>query len=148
MAGLDIQGMPLQGRDLFENGWLDKPGMFSRKKAKEPRILYSETYRGEVPRCIRRADEKIIYNQKNKSYEYYGLDADPLEKNNAYSSENPEIDQLADTLNYYMAPRDKVEYPAPVVEAIAAFEKDDDDSSKTSGEDINKALKSLGYIDD
>jgi len=148
MAGLDLEGMPLQGRDLFENGWLDKPGMFSRKRAKEPRVLYTETYRGKVPRCIRRADEKIIYNEKNKSYEYYGLDADPLEKNNAYSSENPEIDQLADTLNYFMAPRDKVEYPAPVVEAIAAFEKDDDDSSKTSGEDINKALKSLGYIDD
>jgi arylsulfatase A-like enzyme len=148
MAGLDISRMPLQGRDLFKNGWEGKPGIFSKKKDDKPRVLYTETYRGKVPRCIRVKDEKIIRNQKNKAYEYYRLDNDPGEKKNLYAKDKPEVEKLVDTLGYYISPVDKVVYPDELIEALAAIEKVEEDDSGASGKEINEALKSLGYIDD
>jgi arylsulfatase A-like enzyme len=149
LAGLDVKDLPLQGRDLFADGWEGKPGLLSRIRKRQPRLLYAETYRGKAPRCLRAPKEKIIYNASAKSYEFYRLDRDPAEKENGYDSGDPEIRELKQKLDSMrLIPPERIKYPA--------FAWDDKSvpgktgrrkSSEDKNREINRALKSLGYLD-
>jgi arylsulfatase A-like enzyme len=149
LIGLDVKDLPLQGRDLFADGWEGKPGLLSRIRKRPPRLLYAETYRGKIPRCLRAPNEKIIYNDSAESYEFYRLDLDPAEKENSYDLGVPEIRELKQKLDSMrLIPLERIKYPAFAWDDKSVPGKTDRrKSSEDNDGEIKRALKSLGYLD-
>ncbi len=124
IAGLDVSNVPLQGRSL-----LDRPGNSGE------RVIYSETFRINVPRSVRTKRDKLIYNHTTQNYEYYRLDKDDKEKNNLYAKDKSRIEELSQKLHRLESRNILFRPPAK-----SPIRKGDE---KT----FNKTLKSLGYLD-
>jgi arylsulfatase A-like enzyme len=131
LAGLDVSEIPLQGRDLFEKGFT---GDKYENLDNEVPILYAETFRIKIPRCILFQNKKLIYNKATGTYEFYKLDQDSRERVNLYNPYDPAIKELSFRLHKMMnLPR--------------LFEKAEDDSQAILDAEKIEALKSLGYLE-
>lgn len=94
LAGIDVSGLPLEGRNLFADGWDGTPG-FSFFHQREIAPVYSETCQGKVPRSLRTADLKVIFNQADGSIEAYRTGNDPEERDNIPAGGDGAIESLA-----------------------------------------------------
>ena len=62
------------------------------------RAIYSETFKGKIPRSVKTKEFKLIYNSRDKDFEFYNLKKDPQELKNLYEQDNPIIESLKITL--------------------------------------------------
>jgi arylsulfatase A-like enzyme len=137
LAGIDVSGLPLQGRDLFASGMEFKPESLT---GKETPILYAETFRIKVPRCLRTPNRKLIYNQEAASFEYYLLDQDPGELTDLYDPDDPKIKELSTRL------KEMMDRP-PLFESETGAGKRPGPASEGMDPETVRALKSLGYVE-
>ncbi len=132
LAGIDTSSIQIQGQDLFTRGWTDQQPLAFWKRT-GPLPLYAETYRLNIPRCLRMPDRKLIYNHADGSYEFYRLDQDPGEMNNLYEDGNKEIEKMKATLHEMInLPFIAETRPEPMV----------------LDQETRDILESLGYLDD
>ena len=135
LAGLDTKKITLQGRNIFSRSRDGKILYAPPARSKLP-LLYTETYRGRVPRCLRTDNLKVIYNLRDNSLGVFRLDIDPLEQKNIYSLETsrlPEVATVVKKLKQIMNSPPLTKSPTPTIEL---------------DENTVKALKSLGYLGD
>ena len=48
--------------------------------------------------CLKKNNQKLIYNDVPQTWEFYDLEKDPMEKNNMYDENSPKIDKFKKTL--------------------------------------------------
>ncbi len=51
--------------------------------------------------CLKKNNQKLIYNDVPQTWEFYNLEKDPMEKNNVYDENSPKIDKFKKTLIKY-----------------------------------------------
>ncbi len=124
LAGIDVENTPLQGKGLFR-----KPALSGE------RAVYSESFRIKIPRSVRTAKDKLIYNHAAKSYEYYKLEGKAKEQNNLYQKDNTRIKRLTRKLRRLESR--KAMFPPPAERP----------SPEADEKDFHRALQSLGYLD-
>lgn len=129
LAGLDPSALPLQGRDLFHNGFRGKTRLsFLFPQAAPP--VYAETFQGKMPRCLRSEHDKTILDFADQSAEFYDLERDPQEAQNLFTTSPAQAEPVLTLLKQMSGAK-------PLVKQLEAKELD---------EKTIKELKSIGYI--
>jgi arylsulfatase A-like enzyme len=130
LSGLDASGLPLQGRDLFENGWRGRRLLWFFGREQAP--VYAETFKGAAPRCLVTDELKVILNLADGSSEYFRLDRDREEKHGLSPGGSSDAEAL-------LARVKEISNRAPLFKSAISTELD---------EETIKELRSLGYVKD
>lgn len=116
----NVSQLELQGSDFLS----------SKRRDKELKTIYAETFKGKIPRSIQTENHKLIYNTGEKEYEFYDLVKDYEEKNNLSGRGLPEEMALRKEL----------------LKILESENKKLKTKSKELDEKTVEQLKALGYI--
>jgi arylsulfatase A-like enzyme len=120
-AKVDPRNLGLRGTNIFSNKWKEKG---------ENLIIYSETYRGKIPRSVKKGKLKLIFNSKLEDYELYDLKNDPKEEMSIYRMDSPQSKRLQ----------------AELFMTLMAVDEGIEAESVTLDRETVDQLRSIGYL--